>query len=177
MSRVPFLAGFSVTSPGNIVVNDVVESAILDAGGDIEIKGGILMDKGGKITSKGGVSALFAKNATIQAQGDVNIAHEINNCIVFAGRKVLATRGRGKIIGSTIRCGKGLEANELGSSLGIETNIFLGIERKSLEKELTKKKELQAVLHKIYAVLGTGSPKAILCNAPAEKTRNCGKFM
>ncbi len=163
------LAGFSINSPGNILVNDVVESAVLEAGGDIEIKGGILMDKGGKISSKGGVSALFAKNATIESYGDVNIAHEINNCIVFAARKVIATRGRGKIIGSTIRCGKGLEANELGSSLGVETHIFLGIERKSLEKESAKKKELHAVLHKIYAVLGTGNPKVILSNAPKEK--------
>ncbi len=163
------LAGFSITSPGNILVNDVVESAVLEAGGDIEIKGGILMDKGGKVSSKGGVSALFAKNAIIESYGDVNIAHEINNCIVFAARKVIATRGRGKIIGSTIRCGKGLEANELGSSLGVETNIFLGIERKSLEKEAAKKKELKAVLHKIYAVLGSGNPKVILNNAPKEK--------
>ncbi len=163
------LAGFSITSPGNILVNDVVESAVLEAGGDIEIKGGILMDKGGKISSKGGVSALFAKNAVIESHGDVNIAHEINNCIVFASRKVIVTRGRGKIIGSTIRCGKGLEANELGSSLGVETNIFLGIERKSFEKEMAKKKELQAVLHKIYGVLGTGHPKAIWANAPPDK--------
>lgn len=164
------LSGFSVTSPGNILVNDVIESATVKAAGDIEVRGGIIMDKGGgKVSAKGGVSALFAKNATITAGGDVNVAHELVNCIVFAGNMVYAKKGRGKIIGSTVRAGKGVEANEIGSELGVETTIFLGIERRSFSEEMATKKQYQQVLQRIYASLGTGDPKEILLNAPADK--------
>ncbi len=164
------LSGFTVQSPGNVVVNDVIENATVTSGGDIEVKGGIIMDtSGGKVTSGGGVSALYAKNATIVADGDVNIAHELSNCIVFAGRKVIATKGRGKIIGSTVRAGKGVEAKVIGSDLGVETTIFLGIERRSFSEEIGKKRQLQGVLQKIYGTLGSGDPKTILAKAAPEK--------
>lgn len=164
------LSGFSVQSPGNVLVNDVIENARVSADGDIEVRGGILMDRsGGKVAAKGGVSALFAKNATIVAGGDVNIAHEVSNCIVFAGNKVIAVKGRGKIIGSTVRAGKGVEANEIGTELGVETTIFLGVERRSFSEELANKRKLQDVLHRIYGSLGTDDPRAILARTPPDK--------
>ena len=161
--RGSILSGFAVESPGNILVDEVIESCQVKAGGDIEVRGGILMDtSGGKITAKGGISALYAKNATIASGGDVNIAHELSNCIVFAANKVLAVKGRGKIIGSTVRAGKGVEAQEIGSDLGVETTIFLGIERRSFAEELAKKRKIQNILQHIYATLGSDSPRAIL---------------
>lgn len=164
------LSGFSVTSPGNVLVEEVIENATVKAEGDIEVMGGIAMDpKGGKVTAKGGISALYAKNATIVAGGDLNIAHELANCIVFAGNKVNVLKGRGKIIGSTVRAGKGVVANEIGSDLGVETTIFLGIERRSFSEELEQKRKMQSVLQRIYGSLGTDSPKAILERAPKDK--------
>ncbi len=165
------LSGFSVEAPCNLLVDEVVESAILEAGGDIEIKGGIAMDRGGQVKAAGGVSALYAKNATLKAGGDVVINHEINNCVIFAGRKVLATNGRGKIIGSTIRAGEGVAANIVGSELGVETIIFLGLERQTCGDDLKKRKEIKAVLNKIYGVVGSGDPKEILMNSPQEKRK------
>jgi len=164
------LSGFSVVSPGNVLVEDVIENAMVKAEGDIEVMGGIAMDpKGGKVTAKGGISALYAKNATIVVGGDLNISHELANCIVFAGNKVNVVKGRGKIIGSTVRAGKGVVANEIGSDLGVETTIFLGIERRSFSEELEQKRKMQSVLQRIYGSLGTDSPKAILERAPREK--------
>ncbi|THB68234.1 MAG: DUF342 domain-containing protein [Desulfovibrio sp.] len=171
--RGSILSGFAVNSPGNVLVRDVIESSNVSAVGHIDVRGGILMDRqGATIKAQGGVSALFAKNATITSvEGDVDIAHEINNCIVFAAGHVLANRGRGKIVGSTIRCGKGVEANEIGSELGVETTIFLGLEREIAHQDVEKRQKLQAILQKILGVLGTGDPRAILEKAPPEKKR------
>lgn len=164
------LSGFSVTSPGNVLVEDLIENSQVKAEGDIEVLGGIVMDpKGGKVSAKGGLSALYAKNATIVVGGDLNITHELSNCIVFAGNKVNVVKGRGRIIGSTVRAGKGVVANEIGSDLGVETTIFLGIERRSFSEELAQKKKLQSVLQRIYGSLGTDDPKSILARAPKEK--------
>jgi len=160
---------FVVKAPGNILVDDVIEGAFVEAGGDVEVRSGIVMGSKGKITAKGGVSALYAQNATIVAHGDVNIKNEIANCIIFSAQRVIATRGLGRIIGSTIRCSKGVEANEIGSSFGVQTTILLGIERRSIEPEISQRKELQSIVQKILGVIGAGDPKTIIANAQPSK--------
>lgn len=170
------LSGFTVECPRNVLVDDVIESATITAGGDVEVKGGIIMDKGGRIVTKGGVSAMFAKGATIEAQGDVNIAHEMSNCIVFAGQNVVVTKGRGKIIGSTVRCGGSVIANEVGSDLGVATTIFLGLEQASTDFT-QRKKELNALLQKIYASIGSGDPRTLLTNTPPEKRETIAQVL
>ncbi len=162
------LAGFRVEAPGNVVVKEVVENAVIIAGGDVQVGCGIVMDQGGHVEAGGGISALYAQNATLRAQGDVDVAHEINSCSVYAGRGVIATRGRGKIIGGLLRCGEGVVAKEIGSPLGVETTIYLGVNQKT-EVNLARKKELEKTLQKIYTSLGTGEIRAILENAPPEK--------
>lgn len=166
--RGAILSGFSVQCPRNVLVDDTVESAVIKAGGDVEVKAGIIMDRGGRIVAKGGVSAMFAKGATIEVEGDVNIAHELSNCIVFAGQNVIATKGRGKIVGSTIRCGGSIIANEVGSDLGVATTLFLGLEQETNDHG-ERKKQLRDLLQKIYASLGTGDPRTLLQNTPPAK--------
>lgn len=156
---------FVVKAPGNILVDDVIEGAFVEAGGDIEVRSGIVMGSKGKITAKGGIKALYAQNATLVAHGDINIKNEVSNCIIYTAQRVIATRGVGKIIGSTIRCSKGVEANEIGSSFGVQTTIFLGIERRSVESEIAQRRELQSIVQKIYGALGAGDPKTILVQA------------
>lgn len=171
------LSGFSVISPRNVVVNEVIESAYVQASGTVEVRGGILMDREGIVKAGGGVTALFAKNATIEAKGDVDIAHEINNCYVSTDARVIALKGRGKIIGSTIRAGEGVLANEIGTELGVETTIYLGQDRQSCEEEVSKRKELKLILQKIYSVLGSGNPEEILKRALPEKRQAVAELL
>ncbi|MBG0777523.1 MAG: DUF342 domain-containing protein [Desulfovibrionaceae bacterium] len=168
--RGSILSGFTVSSPRHVLVDDVIESACIEAGGDVEVKGGILMERGGKITAAGRVSAMFAQNARIEAQGDVIVHHELNNCVVFTRTKVICTRGKGKIVGSTIRAGEGVDAKEIGSPLGVETTVLLGLERKANSEDLKRRKELKLLLQKIFAAIGSGDVKEILTRTlPAKR--------
>ena len=171
------LSGFAVESPRNILVDDVVESSRLKADGDVEVRGGIIMDKGGKIVAGGGVSAMYASNAIIEAAGDVNIANEVTNCTIMARRQMIARRGRGKIIGGVIRAGEGVVANELGSELGVETTILVGLAGKDRAIDSTQRKALQAGLQKIYAVVGSGDPRTILTQAAPEKRQAVAELL
>ena len=171
------LSGFAIDSPRNVLVDDVVESAEIKAGGDVEVKGGIIMDRGGKITAQGGISAMFAKGATIEAQGDVNIAHETTNCIIFAKQNMVATKGRGVIVGSTVRCGGTIIANEVGSDLGVTTSIFLGLHHESNIDYSQRKRELNTLLQKVYGSLGAGDPRVILANTPKERREAVAKLL
>lgn len=171
------LSGFSVSAPGNILVDEVIESAKVKAGGDVEVKGGVIMDKGGQVQARGNLSVAFAKNAVISAEGDVSIANEANNCVIYARGKVVALSGKGKIVGGAVRCGEGLYVNELGSELGVETAVHLGLERETNQEALTRKKQLKATLQKIYGVLGSGNPKEILTNAPPAKRKAVAELL
>ncbi len=170
------LSGFVVECPRNVLVSDTVESATIKAGGDVEVRGGIIMDRGGRIVTDGSISAMFAKGATIEAQGSVCIAHEMSNCIVYAGSDIVVTKGRGKIVGSTIRCGGSIIANEIGSDLGVATTIFLGLEQETTDFS-QRKKELNALLQKVYASLGTGDPRSILQGTPAAKKQTVAQLL
>ncbi|WP_031385995.1 FapA family protein [Desulfonatronum thiodismutans] len=161
-------SGFRVEAPGNVVVKDVVENAVIIAGGEVQVGCGIIMDQGGRVEAGGGISALYAQNAVLLAQGDVNIAHEINNCKVTAKRNIIATEGRGKIIGGILRCGEGVLAKEIGSPAGVETQIYLGAGRVT-EVNMERKKELEETLQKVYNSLGSGDIKSILERAPSHK--------
>ncbi len=159
------LSGFGVSCPRNILVEDTVESATISAGGHVEVRGGIVMDREGTISAGGSVSAIYAKGATIEAGEDVVISHALDNCTVFAGRDVLATAGRGRITGSTVRCAGSVSANEVGSELGVATTILLGLEPPA-SVHLPRKRELESMLNKIRATLGAGNPRAILAATP-----------
>jgi hypothetical protein len=162
------LAGFRVEAPGNIEIRNVVEDAVLVAGGDVAVGCGITMQHQGSIQAGGSISAMYAQNASLRACNEVNIAHEISNCSVFAGQKVVATQGRGKIIGGVLRCGLEVRAREIGSPMGVETIILMGVNR-SMETSLARKRELKQTLEKIYASLGKGDVRDILEKFPQEK--------
>jgi uncharacterized protein (DUF342 family) len=159
------LSGFSVSSPANIFVAEVVESADVRAAGSVEVKGGIIMERGGRVLADQDVSAMFMKNAVVTAGGDVHVKHEISTSEVRAGGTVYAIGGRGTVFGSVVRCGNGMEVQELGNEVGVETTVHLGRELSIDESLFARKKELSALLDKIYDKLGADSPQAILQRA------------
>ncbi len=160
------LDGFRVEAPGNVVIRNVVENSVIIAGGDVQVNCGII---GGQVEASGSVFAMYANNAVIRADADVNIAQEAANCTIYAGRRVVANRGRGKISGGVISCNEGVLAKEIGSSIGIETFIFLGVDIKTEEDLAAKKKQLEERLRKVYTALGSGDAQSILNKAPPEK--------
>ena len=58
--------GFTVEAPAHVVVKDSIEGAIVSAGGDIEVKGGLVISGKGEIKAHGIITAQFASNARIE---------------------------------------------------------------------------------------------------------------
>jgi uncharacterized protein (DUF342 family) len=161
--------GFVVETPGNIVVNDSIEAATVIAGGDIIVQRGIVMQEQGLVRSAGNITAHFAENANIIAQGNISIDNDLTNSEVVARGKISCLQGKGKIMGGSIQAGDGLEANEIGSDLGVATHIKLGINDERLEALADERATLQMNLDKIEHIIGTATPEEILKKCPAEK--------
>jgi len=162
-------SGFSVVAPGNVVVKEAIEGATVRAGGNVEVHRGLVMDGGGRIQAGGSVSAHFALQAQIQAGGEVIVDNDLTNCQVLARGRIVAVNGKGRIQGGTLRCGRGLEANEIGSELGVETVIVVGLEPEGHEELLAERAGLVIMVRKIDVALGAGDPRSILLRTAKAK--------
>lgn len=160
--------GFTVDVPGNVAVADSINAAFVRAGGDILVGRGILTTETGDVTAGGTISALFAENSRITASGDVIVTHNITNCQVGTGGKVICIRGKGVILGGEISAVRGIEAREIGSEFGVKTLITMGPRLLSVDREEAqrKKADVKATLFKIEAAIGQGELRAILERTP-----------
>lgn len=162
------LEGFSITTPGNIFIGQVVEGANINAGGDVIVRGGLAMGKKGVVKAGGNIVAKFALHATLVADGDVDMG-AVTDCDITAEGRVICLREKGTIVGGVIRAGNGVEAKEIGSELGVATHIVLGLQIKQSEELLAERKSLKEQIAKISNALGSGSPKEILTRTPEGK--------
>ena len=121
------IAGFSIKAKGDIVVEGVVEGANLSAGGHIILKRGIQGMDRGVLKANGNVISRFIESATVEAGGYVS-ADAIMHSNVSAKGDITVDGKKGFITGGTIRSGTIVSAKTIGSSMGTNTNIEVGIE-------------------------------------------------
>jgi len=162
-------AGAEVSAPKVVIVGGSVESATVKAGVGIEVGGGILMPDGGEVRCEGDVSAGYTTNARIFAGGNVIIANDINNTFIRADGMLIATKGKGHIMGGDIVTRGGMEVNEIGSELGVETRVAVDVENEKDEALRVERKKVKDAIAKIDGAIGSDPPEVILARAPQEK--------
>ncbi|MBI9112099.1 FapA family protein [Maridesulfovibrio ferrireducens] len=169
--------GFVVNVPGHILVKESIEGADVHAGGDIDVSGGIIMAGKGHLKAGNNITAQFAANARIDCGDGLTIAHELSNCLVRCKGAITATAGKGVILGGAIASATGIEANELGSDIGVQTVLSI-ISRPPVNKEKVKEREdLRDRLMKINAAIGQDSDEDILAQTPSDKIQQMEKIL
>lgn len=171
--------GFSVTAPGDICVGGAVEKASLASGGNIGVAGGLIMGGEGRVRAKGDVSCAFGEGATVVSGGNVEITHHLSTCDIEAKGRVICTRSKGTILGGRIKAGRGIEANEIGSDMGVKTHVTLdpGVEVGGVKKLVSERMALRDQKSQLDAVLGTESPKAVLVRTPPAKRAQIAELL
>jgi len=159
--------GAEVTAKESVVVEGVVENAVIRAGGDVTVNGGVLMEEGGTIEADGTVTAKFMRNATIRAGGDVVVGMDCVNCDIVAGGKIIAGSDKGILNGGVYVCG-GMDVAEMGSPLGAKTHITLALPYVEGEDVEPRIRKLRAKIGELEKFIGTGSIKDTLLLAPKE---------
>lgn len=162
------LSGFSVKTPGSLVVGEVIESARVVVGGNVEVAGGIAMQGKGFVRCGGSVLAKYISEAVIEARDDVVVLDSVLHSTILCGGRVVATSGRGRIQGGSVTCRKGVSVLEVGSDLGVATHITLAASSKAL-RDLEKERDaVKEALAKISMKFGDGPEEDILMNANPE---------
>lgn len=137
------LSGFKVKADKDIFIEGVVESADLEAGGDIIVSEGIIGSEevNNKIIAGHDIKAKFMQNMDVTCGNELKVVKHILHCDVEAKGKIDVTEGKGIIIGGTIKSETGIRANIGGGKYGAKTTFVIGVfsSTENEYRELTKK--------------------------------------
>ncbi len=138
------LAGFTVKATENIEIDGVVEDAVIEAGRDINIKGGVLGADRCAVRAGRDIALFFVENCSIEAGRNVTVG-DVLNSEMSAGDSINAILGRGRILGGKLTAGNLITANVLGAGAVSKTQVMVGFE----PKIVARVKELKSVLAKV----------------------------
>ncbi len=126
---------FSIKAKGSIVVKGVVEGAYLESGENIIIARGMNGMHKGTLKAKGNVISKFLENATVNADGYVE-SESILHSAVTSGSDIKVVGRKGFISGGRCTATNSIEVKNLGSSMGADTVVEVGM-------DVTAKQDIQ----------------------------------
>lgn len=126
-------SGYSVDCEGDLIINGVVEGATLKAGGNIVISRGVQGHDQASITCGGDLTANFINSCHVYVKGCIETNAIMSSIIKCDGRIVVKGK-KGLIVGGEITSKSDIEANIVGSELGVTTVIKLGVDIETIEE-------------------------------------------
>lgn len=144
------LSGFMVYAKGTINISGVVENAYISAQGDIQISTGVKSDGSAVIESAKNISCKFIENATVRAKGNITAEYIVNSNI-SALSDINITRGKGTLVGGTVRVGRKISVRTIGNSANRTITISMGMDPDVLQQLQQNQKELQNLENKLSA--------------------------
>ena len=183
-------ATMEVRVTGDVVVNGTMEAALVEAGGNVTVKGGIigtaeaLQDaaaaaRTARIVCGGALRARFIANAIVSAGKDVDVEREIRQSNIAAGGSINVgppNTQQSAIAGGQVRALQSVRAGTIGAASGIPTLVQAGldphadIKRSALARKRLQMNEEKAKLEKLLTFLQANPGRAP--GDVAERARN-----
>jgi uncharacterized protein (DUF342 family) len=123
-------AGLRIEADGDVIVAGSVEGAEIIAGGDIELRGGMVGQGRGRLQAGRSIHARFLEGVVAEAGVDVTFEETISHSRVVAARDVAAISvlGRGQIVGGQTVAGQQVRVAVLGAPAGTATPVQVGVD-------------------------------------------------
>ncbi|MCR5846531.1 MAG: FapA family protein [Lachnospiraceae bacterium] len=135
-------SNFSVSATGNIEIAGVVEGAKVHADGNITIARGINGMGKSDISAGGNIISKYVENARLSAGGYIQ-TETIMHSTVSAKNEVIVDGKKGNISGSFVSARDTITVNNLGSAMGSDTVVQLGIDPQMKERMDFLNKEIE----------------------------------
>lgn len=159
--------GMVIRASGDIHVGGMVEGAYLEAGGDVVVKGGIigqgsLSDNSGgneriaRVRCGASCSAHFIENARVEAGDCIIVNRLVRQSDLAAVNKIVVGKpgsDQGTIVGGLASATLSVQAQTLGSPVGIKTQVRVGTNPAMKEKLTIATGQLQAATKKLEEVV------------------------
>uniref|UniRef100_Q0HYX9 Flagellar Assembly Protein A N-terminal region domain-containing protein n=1 Tax=Shewanella sp. (strain MR-7) TaxID=60481 RepID=Q0HYX9_SHESR len=145
--------GMMVKSSGDITVMGFVDSATLEADGDITVSKGVIgrqvrvNEFSTNITAQGQISAQFVQYSQLTAKGNILITKQLlHSNTKTAGTLTVSDQSgrRGDLVGGVVHAEKGLTAVVIGATAGTKTEVYCAMEQGELKQNL---KQLEESVH------------------------------
>ncbi|MFN3397901.1 MAG: DUF342 domain-containing protein [Sulfurimicrobium sp.] len=136
-------AGMSIRATGDIHVGGTVEAAILDAGGNVAIQGGVIghgemhehpddarKDMIARVRCGASFSARFVENASVETGDSIMVDELVMQSELAAVNHILVGKpgsGHGRIIGGVAEATFLVQAATIGSPAGVKTRVIVGV--------------------------------------------------
>lgn len=118
--------GYSVEVGGDCVINGVVEGAVVTARGNIIVRRGIQGGGNAILRAGGNIYCKFIEGADVKAEDSVE-TDCIMHSTVIAKREIKVLGQKGFITGGEIHCDRYVTCNTIGSELGANTTVSVGV--------------------------------------------------
>lgn len=135
------LAEFKVKAAYDVQVKGNVEKALVVAGNDMLIGGGLYGLNEGTLTASGSITIRSVESGIVEAGKNITILQASRHSTLLAGENIVLSNPKGSVIGGALVCGKMCDVNELGSTSFTETVVELGLGPKTIKirDELSEK--------------------------------------
>ncbi len=137
--------GMRVSATGDVHINGFVESAHIEAGGDVVVGKGIighrreeLDELSCSVSAGGSISATFAQYADLQSEGDVLISSQLLHSNINSKASVLVRdeQGfKGTLVGGKVQAANTIECVVLGATAGTSTSLHIEGEISEIREE------------------------------------------
>ncbi len=134
--------GYKLSATGDIEIRGIIEAAEVTAGGSISVAKGINGMSKGVIKAGKDIATKYINSATVEAGANIR-SELILNSKVSASEKIVVQGKKGFITGGYVRSAKEIEAKIIGSDMGVDTVIEVGVDPalKARYSKLTKDNE------------------------------------
>ncbi|HNY13429.1 MAG TPA: FapA family protein, partial [Candidatus Wallbacteria bacterium] len=122
------LDGFSVKAEGNVEVRKTVNSAVIEARGNVILHGGFIGKEHGLIKAGGKIGAKFLQGGNIISDDEIIIENAIMHSNVVSGKQIIVKGKKASIIGGRIFASEYVEALSIGTPAGTKTVIEVGVD-------------------------------------------------
>lgn len=149
------ITGYSIECDGDVEITGVVEGAVIKATGNIVVGRGVQGQDEAVIECGGDLIGRFINNCTATVSGNIEADAIMHSKIICDGEIKIAGK-KGLLVGGEIKAKEQITAKVIGSDMGTQTKITLGVDSELIERYqfLTEKiKELRENIKKLDQAL------------------------
>ncbi|MCR5507759.1 MAG: FapA family protein [Lachnospiraceae bacterium] len=136
--------GCTVIAKEDIIVDGFVESARLEAGGNVILRKGVNAQGKGLISAGGNIEGSFFENANIRAGGNIKTSYCLK-CDVESEGEIEVSGRHGSLIGGSTYARVRIKVNEVGNDTGVRTYVKVGVSNEVIRKQIIISNEIKKV--------------------------------
>ncbi|MCR4806819.1 MAG: FapA family protein [Lachnospiraceae bacterium] len=136
--------GSTIVCKDDLIVDEFVEGAVLEAGGNIILRKGVNAQNKGHIRAGGNIEGSFFENANVKAEGNIKVSYCLKSNVECEGTLEVAG-SKGSLIGGVTFAGECIKVNEVGNEANVKTFLKVGVSNEVIRRQILITNEIKKI--------------------------------